>query len=217
METLGQDYGFILYRTKLIGPRSGNLTATELHDYGLVYVNGTFIDTIDRTRNEYGVKLPALPAQDQTLDILVEAMGRINFGDRLLDRKGITQRVTLRGVTLMNWEAFNLPMDLSYLKSLRFTASDTSDSPKFFKGSFDLGRTGDTFLDVSKWKKGVVWVNGHNLGRYWDIGPQRRLFVPAPWLKTGRNEVIIFDLFLREPAPLQAKKQMNDPTKEADR
>ncbi len=213
MEKLGQDYGFILYRTKLIGPKSGGLTTTELRDYGLVYLNGAFVDTIDRTKNENSIKLPEIPGTDHTLDILVEGMGRVNFGQNLIDRKGITQRVSLRGITLMDWQVYNLPMDDRYLKSLKFAASDNSDSPKFFHGSFDLQQIGDTFLDVSRWKKGVVWVNGHNLGRYWNIGPQQRLFVPAPWLKKGKNEIIVFDLFLKEAQRLEALKRMNDPSK----
>ncbi|HTP14024.1 MAG TPA: beta galactosidase jelly roll domain-containing protein, partial [Bacteroidota bacterium] len=210
MEQLGQDYGLILYRTTLIGPRSGNLNVTDLHDYGLVYVNGAFVDTIDRTKNERTVRLPETADRGGTLDILVEAMGRVNFGEHLLDRKGITQRVTLRGVTLMKWQAFNLPMDPGYLRSLKFSSRDTSDSPRFFNGSFHLNETGDTFLDLSRWTKGVVWVNGHHLGRYWNIGPQQRLFVPAPWLKKGRNEVTILDLYLKSPALLKGTQHMND-------
>ncbi len=216
MEKLGQDYGFILYRTKLIGPKSGSLTATDLHDYGLVYLNGAFVDTIDRTKNESTVKLSETGSKDSTLDILVEAMGRVNFGQHLIDRKGITERVTLRGITLMHWKAFCLPMDRQYLEQLAFVPNDSSDSPKFFRGSFTLQKLGDTFLDLSKWTKGIVWVNGHNLGRYWSIGPQRRLYVPGPWLKKGKNEVVIFDMFLKGAAPLGAERHMNDPANESN-
>ncbi|MEK6570179.1 MAG: beta-galactosidase family protein [Bacteroidota bacterium] len=210
MEELGQDYGFILYRTKLIGPKSGNLTITDLRDYGQVYINGTFIDTVDRTRNENSIRLQETKGEHPVLDILVEAMGRINFGQQLIDRKGITERVTLRGITLMNWEVYNLPMGVSYLKKLKFSQRDTSDSPKFFGGSFELAQTGDTYLDMSKWKKGVVWINGHHLGRYWEIGPQYKLFVPAPWLKRGKNQVIVFDLQQRAPTRLRTTKAVRE-------
>jgi beta-galactosidase len=209
MEELGQDYGFILYRAHLVGPQSGSLMVTDLHDYGLVYVNGHFVDTVDRMRNENTVELPKASSEGGTLDMLVEAMGRVNFGQHLIDRKGITDRVTLRGITLMNWQVYNLPMDAEYLRGLRFAANDTTDSPKFFKGTFNLLRTGDTFLDVGKGKKGVVWVNGHNLGRYWDIGPQHRLFVPGPWLKKGKNTIIMFDLYRNEVGTLRCYSTMH--------
>lgn len=210
MEELGQNYGYILYRTKLIGPKTGNLVITDLHDYGLVYLNGTFVGKLDRMRKENSITLPAIDDNQPVLDILVEAMGRINFGQHLVDRKGITERVTLRDITLMNWDVYTLPMDRQYLKGLRYFQEDTSNQPKFFKGSFDLVQTGDTYLDMNKWKKGVVWINGHNLGRYWEIGPQYRLFVPAPWLKKGGNEIIVFDLQQKEPAPLRATKNAKD-------
>lgn len=210
MEELGQDYGFILYRTKLIGPKSGNLVITDLHDYGQVYLNGKFIGKLDRMLNENTIKLPETKDEYPVLDILVEAMGRVNFGQHLIDRKGITERVTLRGVTLMNWEVFNLPMDASYLKKLKFSRQDTSDSPKFFKGSLDVAGTGDTFLDTSKWKKGVVWINGHHLGRYWEIGPQHKLFLPGPWLKKGKNEIIVFDSQQTLTARLRSTKNLLD-------
>jgi beta-galactosidase len=210
MEELDQDYGFVLYRTMLIGPRSGNLTTTELHDYGTVYLNGVFVDTIDRTRSKNTIKLPPSQGNDLMLDILVEGMGRVNFGQQLIDRKGITERVTLRGVTLMKWQIFSLPMNAEYLSNLKFSNNASGDSPKFFRGTFSLSEVGDTFLDVSKWKKGVVWINGHNLGRYWDIGPQFRLFVPGPWLHKGKNEIIVFDQYEKDAAPLKSFREMND-------
>jgi len=209
MEDLGQNYGFILYRTKLIGPKSGRLVMTELHDYGLVYVDGKFVGTVDRLKNENSIELPANDHPHPTLDILVEAMGRVNFGQDLIDRKGITERVTLQGVTLMNWEAYSLPMNPHVVQNLHGTKNDSSNSPRFFKGAFVLKTTGNTYLDLTAWNKGVVWVNGHNLGRYWKIGPLRKLFVPGSWLKRGRNELIVLDLFSKEPAPLKAVDRLD--------
>lgn len=194
MEMLDQNSGFILYRTKLIGPNSGTLKVTDLNDYGLVYVGGKFIGTIDRTKKENSIVLPKTEIDNPVLEILIEGMGRINFGQQLIDRKGITDRVTLGGVTLMNWEVFTLPMDDGYLSKINYNDNDTASVPKFFKGFFKLNKTGDTFFDMSKWQKGVVWVNGHNLGRYWNVGPQQRLYCPAPWLKKGENEIIVFEL-----------------------
>ena len=202
MESYGQNHGFILYRTRLLGHRGGKLAATDLHDYGSVYVDGRFAGTIDRTKNETGLEIPKGEPANETLDILVEALGRINFGPRLIDRKGITDRVTLNAMTLMGWDVHPLPMDEEYLGLLRFGRRPASRPANFFRGRFELQRTGDTYLDMSGWKKGVVWVNGHNLGRYWEIGPQKRLFCPAPFLKEGANEIVVFDLHALRPAPV---------------
>ena len=78
-----------------------------------------------------------------------------------------------------------------------------------FKGQFKLDKMADTFLDMSKWKKGVVWVNGHNLGRFWSIGPQQRLYCPAPSLKKGENTIIVLDLISTEPQPIEGKPERN--------
>jgi beta-galactosidase len=136
------------------------------------------------------------------LEILVEGMGRINFGQYLIDRKGITERVTLNGMTLMNWKIYKLPMNWKFVYDLRSSGKVLNKPGIFFKGDFSILATGDTFFDISNYKKGMVWVNGHNLGRYWDIGPQRRLYCPATFLKLGMNEIIIFDLLQEDPKPV---------------
>ena len=200
MESYGQNHGFILYRTKLLGHRGGKLAVTELHDYGCVYVDGRLVGTIDRTKAETGLDIPKGEPANETMDILVEGMGRINYGPRLLDRKGITDRVTLNNMTLMAWDVCPLPMDEDYLARLRFGRRKAERPANFFRGTFDLPNVGDTYLDMSGWTKGVVWVNGHNLGRYWKLGPQQRLFCPAPFLRQGTNEIIVFDLQALEPA-----------------
>lgn len=203
MESYGQDHGFILYRTKLLGHRGGKLTVTDVHDYASVYVDGKFLATINRTKNETAVDIPKAEPANETLDILVEGMGRINYGPRLLDRKGITERVTLNAMTLMAWDVHCLPMGEDDLRLLKFGGRPTDRPANFFRGRFELQETGDTYLDMTGWKKGVVWVNGRNLGRYWDIGPQKRLYCPAPFLKRGRNEVVVFDLHVLRPAPVR--------------
>jgi beta-galactosidase len=129
-------------------------------------------------------------------------MGRINYGQYLIDRKGITDRVTLDGMTLMNWKVFNLPLDKKFIYDLRSSGKIINKQGIFFKGNFSLLKLGDTYFDVSNYKKGIVWVNGHNLGRYWDIGPQKKLYCPALFLRQGLNEIIIFDLLETEPKPI---------------
>ncbi len=200
MESYGQNSGFILYRARLLGHRGGKLTVTELHDYATVFADGRYLGTIDRTKSETSIDIPKAEPANQTIDILVEAMGRINYGPRLLDRKGITERVTLNAMTLMGWDVHTLPMDEEYLGRIKFGTRPAERPGNFFRGAFDLQQIGDTYLDMSGWKKGVVWVNGHNLGRYWEIGPQKRLFCPAPFLKAGTNEIVVFDLHVLRPA-----------------
>jgi beta-galactosidase len=209
MEALGQKAGFLLYRARLIGHRAGLLTVRDVHDYATVFVNGQYLGKLDRRLGEQSITIPATAAEAPVLDILVEGMGRINFAEHLVDRKGITDRVTLNGMTLMDWEIFRLPMEEGWILSLPSGVSDPRPGT-FFKGTFDLKETADTFLDLKTWKKGVVWVNGHNLGRYWDIGPQTRLYCPAPWLKKGLNEVVIFDLHQTEARPISGRKTLND-------
>jgi beta-galactosidase len=201
MESYGQNAGFILYRTRLLGHRGGKLTVTDLHDYATIFVDGRYAGAIDRTKGEATTfDIPKAEPANETLDILVEGMGRINYGPRLLDRKGITDRVTLNNMTLMGWDVHPLPMDGDYLGLLRFARRAPDRPGNFFRGTFELQNLGDTYLDMSGWKKGVVWVNGHNLGRYWEIGPQKRLFCPAPFLRTGTNEIVVFDLHVLRPA-----------------
>jgi beta-galactosidase len=203
MESYGQSHGFILYRTRLLGHRGGKLAVTDLHDYATVFADGRFAGTIDRTKGETTVlDIPKTQPANETLDILVEAMGRINYGPRLLDRKGITERVTLNAMTLMGWDVHPLPMDGDYLSLLRYARRPADRPGNFFRGRFDLGTVGDTYLDMSGWVKGVVWVNGHNLGRYWEIGPQKRLYCPATFLRSGANEIVVFDLHVLKPAPV---------------
>jgi len=210
MEMFGQKAGFILYRTSLIGHKKGKLRITELHDYATIFVDGKYIGKLDRAKAENIIELPASTSANPQLDILVEGMGRINFAEYMIDRKGITERVSLNGMTLMNWQVFTLPFDESYVENLKFTPATTSQHGNFFKSEFQLTATGDTYIDVSQWEKGLVWVNGHNLGRYWNIGPQKELYCPAPWLKKGKNEIVIFDMHMLSPKTVKGTKKLSD-------
>jgi beta-galactosidase len=210
MEMFGQEAGFILYRTNLIGHKKGKLRITELHDYATIFLDGKYIGKLDRTKADSTIELPASSSTIPQLDILVEGMGRINFAEYMIDRKGITERVSLNGMTLMNWQVFTLPFDETYRQSLKYTANKVTLPGNFFKAGFQLAATGDTYLDVSQWEKGLVWVNGHNLGRYWNIGPQKQLYCPAPWLKKGMNEIVIFDLHTLIPKTVKGIKILSD-------
>jgi beta-galactosidase GanA len=204
-EAYGQDYGFILYRTELIGHKKGKLTVTDIHDYATVFLNGEYIGCLNRREGINTINIPESQVANPILEIFVEAMGRINYSQYLIDRKGITDRVTLNSMTLMNWKVYNLPMDKKFVNDLKSSRNALKKPGVFFKGIFSLIQTGDTYIDLSNYNKGIVWVNGHNLGRYWDIGPQKRLYCPASWLKKGSNEILIFDLHMTEPRPISGK------------
>jgi len=208
MEAFDQKEGFILYKTKLIGHKSGKLTITDLHDYATIFLNGKYIGKLDRREAEKTIDLPKSDVKDPVLEIFVEGMGRINFAQFLIDRKGITERVTLNGMTLMNWEVYNLPFDAKYIQSIKKSVPSNERVGNFFKGTFELNETTDTYIDMSNYKKGIVYVNGYNLGRYWEIGPQKRLYCPAPFLKKGTNQIIVFDLHETEAKSLSGKKSL---------
>jgi beta-galactosidase len=203
-ESYGQNQGLVLYRTTLVGRKSGKLQVTDLHDYALVFVDGRLIGTLDRRLGENSLDLPRTGNQAPVLDILVEGMGHINFGQAMIDRKGITDRVTLGGMTLMNWDVFLLPLTERWATSLADVKVDDARPGIFFRGTFLVEKPADTFFDTTGYRKGVVFVNGRNLGRYWDIGPQHRLYCPASWLKAGENQVVVFDLHQTQALPLRA-------------
>jgi len=133
-----------------------------------------------------------------TLDVLVEAVGRVNFGQEIHDHKGLIGGFTLSGAgqaaPLNGWRVYNLPLDAKMLAGLKFGAPPAKAGPAFWRARVEVAQPGDTFLDMRSWGKGVAWVNGHCLGRFWNIGPAQTLYVPGPWLKPGQNEVVILDL-----------------------
>jgi len=200
-EDLHQAYGFVLYRTVLKNASPGILKIKDLRDYGIVYVNGKRIGVLDRRLGQDSLQLD-VPKGNATLDILVENMGRINFGPYLLhNTKGITETVKLGGNELKNWEIYSLPFATANFSKPNKVVN--LQAPVLKKGSFTLDATGDTYLDMSKWGKGMVWINGHNLGKYWSIGPQQTLYVPVEWLKKGTNEISVLEL-LKSGDSLQA-------------
>jgi beta-galactosidase len=196
MEAYGQSHGAVIYRTTLPTGKAARLRITQPHDYCLAFIDGKKLATLDRRQAQNTVETPARHAP-ATLDLLVDTFGRVNYGPDLRDLKGITDKVELETDTATNdlagWQVFNLRFDQTELAKLKFKP-DTTSLPAFYRGSFRLAAAGDTFLDLSSWGKGLVWVNGHNLGRFWNLGPQQTLYCPHPWLKTGRNEIIIFEL-----------------------
>ncbi len=194
METFDQGLGVILYRTRLRGPRvAAELSIIGLADRAVVMLDGVRKGTISRSGDAKKLSLD-IPADGATLDLLVEAMGRVNYGPALVDRKGITGGVTLNGQQFVyDWTVFPIPLD--DLSRLAFaSAAGPIARPAFLRGSFDIADEPlDTYLHMEGWQKGVCWINGFNLGRHWSIGPQMTHYVPAPLLKKGINEIIVLE------------------------
>ena len=214
MEDLDQAYGYILYRTSLAAAGSGDLVIDGLHDYALIYVDGKLVGSLDRRLKQS--RLP-LPISGGRLDVLVENAGRINYSVELRkDRKGITGSVTLNGTPLHDWKIYSLPLQNG--SSLHYGSAPCAAAPCFYRGTFNTAASGtaaaDTFLDTAGWNKGFVWLNDRPLGRMWNIGPQRTLYVPGVWLKPRDNEVIVLDLLgLKRPQLSSLREPILDAVK----
>ncbi len=212
MEAFDQGWGTILYRTTLQEPVENGTTMkiTEVHDWAQVFADGKLLARLDRRRGEFALQLPALK-KGTRIDILVEAMGRVNFDESIHDRKGITEKVELvrgkQSAELKNWTVYSFPVDYSFVQDKRYKNGTAQTMPAYYRTTFRLDKVGDTFLDMSTWGKGMVWVNGLAIGRFWEIGPQQTLFMPGCWLKEGENEIIVLDLKGPEKASIRGLKK----------
>ncbi|GGF14084.1 glycoside hydrolase family 35 protein [Hymenobacter cavernae] len=202
-EQLKQAYGFVLYRTTVPGGGSKMLKINALRDYAVVLVNGKRVGTLDRRQNQDSMRV-ALPAGQVQLDILVENLGRINFGKYLLENnKGITKSVSLDRRELTSWRMYGLPFNQApTVEKVIGTAPVASSAPVLRSTTFTVAAPTDTYLDMRAWGKGSVWVNGHNLGRYWAIGPQQTIYVPAEWLRKGANDITVLELLKPQQSTL---------------
>ena len=190
-------HGYVLYRHRTAAALGGELAVPGLRDVAHVFVNGRRVATLDRRTGRLTAPV-TIPAGGR-LDVFVESLGHINYGPLLVnDRKGIVQPVTLGGKRLSGWDMYRLPFDAPSA-----VAGDTTGAarPTVYRGAFTVDSTGDTFLDMRAWHRGIVFVNGINLGRYWRVGPQQTLYLPGAWLHRGRNEVEVFDLEGRVASP----------------
>ena len=208
-ESVNQNQGLMVYSTRIPAGDKRLLSFANLHDYAQIFVDGTLRGTLDRRLGQHEIELLAC-AKTATLEILVEGMGDINFSAAMdSDRKGIYGEVTLGGAALKNWRMSPLPLSDEWAATMPKTTPAANRPGGIFKGTFTLDSVADTFLDLSKWNKGFVWVNGHNLGRFWSVGPQQRLYCPAPWLQRGSNTVVVLDLAATSPQPLDGKTERN--------
>ncbi|MGL4369936.1 MAG: beta-galactosidase, partial [Spirochaetota bacterium] len=194
MEQSGQNWGFILYRTKVQGPAAkGKLNILDIMDRAVVMVNGCYQGTLYRNDKSAVLEI-SIPQGEATLDILVENMGRTNYGPYMTEPKGITMGVQLNEQYLFGWEIYPLPLEKLDGLAWQPLSAARGGIPAFYRAEFDVQAPADTFLNISSWGKGIAFVNGFNLGRYWEIGPQKTLYIPGPVLKKGKNEIVLFDL-----------------------
>lgn len=211
-EDMDMGWGIADYSTALPKiPVGSMLTLNEPHDFAQVFVDGKYIGKIDRVKNEKTLMLPPVE-KGAELCIRIEAMGRINFGRAIKDYKGITKEVTISAEmdgheaswNLKNWTIVPIPDNYETAVKALSVGTETSKRTRqhaklltkagYYRGHFTLRKPGDTFLNMEAFGKGQVYVNGHAIGRFWNIGPQQTLYLPGCWLKQGRNEVIVFDV-----------------------
>jgi beta-galactosidase len=208
-EQMNQGYGYVLYSRHFNQPISGTLAIPGLRDYAVIYIDGEKVGELNRNTQTYEMEIEV--PFNATLQILVENMGRINYGSEIVhNTKGIISPITIAGQPISgNWEMYQLPMsevpDFTKLgnnnvfKNGSSQANRLKDCPVLYEGTFTLDETGDTFIDMEAWGKGIIFINGHNIGRYWKVGPQQTLYIPGVWLKKGENKIVIFEQLNETP------------------
>ena len=223
-EEYDMGWGTMVYVVSLPANDKPSTLTGEFHDFAQVYLDNKYIGKIDRVKNEQSLDLPAMPDSGK-LTIVVEGMGRINFGRAIKDYKGIVGNVTITSqspygeITLKPtaWTQLAIPDDYqNAVKALSGNSMADAELKEavakahpdavikidpwgeskagYYRGYFNLKKVGDTFINMEAFGKGQVYVNGHALGRFWQIGPQQTLYLPGCWLKKGKNEVIVLDV-----------------------
>lgn len=191
-EELNQGHGFVLYSRVFNQPIQGRLSLEGLRDYAIVYVNGKKVGELNRQKKQYTLEID-VPFNGR-LEMLVENMGRINYGAKInSNTKGVISPVLINGREIAGgWKMYSIP--LAQVPELEKVPNRANiNSPAFYTATFELKETGDLFLDMSSWGKGIVFVNGNHIGRYWNVGPQQTLYVPGCWLEKGKNQITIFE------------------------
>lgn len=190
--------GLVAYSITLPPGPAGRLEAANARDLAWVYAGGRLLGTMDTRHRRFGVDLPARTGSTR-VEILLYTIARVNFGVEVHDRKGLQGPVMLRtkdgaAQELSGWEIRAIDFgDDGELPPLRWQAKRVA-GPAFWRGSFDVKEQADTFLDMSSWGQGIVWINGRCLGRYWSIGPTQTMYLPGPWIRAGRNDIVVLDL-----------------------
>jgi beta-galactosidase len=225
MDSLGRYTGFALYRAEIDIAGPAVLEIDEVRDRAQVFLDGTPIGVFARDHHDRSIALPT--DARGVLEILVEDQGRVDYGPRIGEPKGLIGGARINGEPLLRWLVLPLELDptagtsapgatgagapdvpdasggfAGVIRALSAVApgeASVVSGPAFALGRFDLppvrpGQSADLFLDTRSWGKGVVWVNGFCLGRYWSRGPQHTLYVPAPVLRESGNEIVVLEL-----------------------
>jgi beta-galactosidase len=187
-DDLGHDRGYAVYETELTGSGPGVLTVGEVRDRAWVYLDGAPAGVLARDSHERALRLPAASGR---LTVLVEDQGRVDYGPRIGEHKGLVGGVRLDGDAVTGW--YVTPLDVDRVPGLPAVPGSAA-GPSVVRGEFELAAPSDLFLDTSDWGKGLAWVNGFALGRYWRRGPQQTLYVPSPVTRTGHNELVVLEL-----------------------
>lgn len=214
VEQFNQGYGNVLYSTTLPALKAGSLLRiNDMRDYAVVSIDGEVIGQLYRGNNfEKTLRLPKDIKDGAKLDIFIEVMGRINYSKLINDPKGITESVEVLTTdgkneltyNLKDWTVYLYPHSeeckeaeaMSWVTVPQSIGENAGKGvcPAYYRSSFNLKKPADTYLDLSTWGKGMVWVNGHCLGRFWNVGPQQTMYLPGCWLRKGRNDIIVLDI-----------------------
>lgn len=211
----GQTQGMVLYRKRVRLDKPATLRVSGVHDYASVLVDGKLAGVISRVQGSGlpvgdTLALPARPSGTAQLDILIDSFGHVGYGRYIDDRKGLTGAAEMDGKAMADWQVFSLPLDDAYVRALQPSADAALRPGVFFRARIARRESADCYLDMRRWDKGYVWVNGHLLGRYWRIGPQQRLYCPAEWWHAGDNDVLVFDQQRTVPTPIRGEVALHD-------
>jgi beta-galactosidase len=196
MEDLDQSYGLIDYHKQMPAGIKGKLNLRNARDYAIIMLDGKVVGRTCQGMAHANFDVELNHPDPCNLDILVYNLGRNSVGIiQAISRKGMTADPTLDGVPLKGWDMYSLPMDdVTAIPDSMPAASDADPTPAIYSGTFTLSETGETYLDMRNWHFGAAWVNGHNLGRFWDIGAARCLYLPSVWQKVGENKIVVMEL-----------------------
>lgn len=210
-ELFAQNQGMVLYRKRV---RGKHLQLDGVHDYATVFADGNYVDYVSRIVKPglHTTGAFALDGSERVLDVLIDSFGHIGFAQQRGDRKGLVGKALLDGQTLLDWDVYSLPVDDALPQRVRNAPMPSApDRPAlFFRAEVMRDVEADAYVDMSAWRKGYLWVNGHLLGRYWNLGPQQRLYCPAPWWRKGVNEILVLDFHRTRAAPIRGAISLHE-------
>lgn len=194
MEKLGQGYGMIYYTSFIKGPKEKEVLKFNVHDRAYVFIDNKFVGIQYRNDDKFKITVK-IPKQGAQIGILVDNMGRTNYGPFLADKKGIIGSVMLGQQHIYHWKTYCLKLNTTAGIEFNEEIVKFDKAPTLYEGEFYVeGKPKDTFVKLAKYKKGLIWINGNILSRYWNIGPQKTAYLPGVMLKEGSNKITILEL-----------------------